>query len=421
MRTSRGVLLCCLLVGGALIVTACNVEAPASPEATSTAFVFPTATAVPESGSISGRLWHDLCAAGGEGAPEPETAPVGCVALEGGGYGADGVLSAEEPGIEGVSIRLGEGVCPSFGLATATTDGGGGFRFEGLSAGTYCLSVDASAEGNASILIPGGWTFPISEETGAVVQQSVTLSESAVLDGVNFGWDFQFLPEATAVPGASPTATPEVSPTPTMETTGTPEATLSPDDPKAELGEPRFEDELESAANWTLYENDQVEFTLGDDRIDMKALKADFTFWWTLTGPSVEDFYVEGEIGLGECSGRDEVGLVVRSSEIDDEWVGYLFAVTCDGRYTLRIWDGETVTDVVPLTDSEFVPTGSDRSHRLGLLAEGETFTLYIDGNRLTQVTDSTYEDGLVGVFIGAGATPGFEGYLERIALWDLP
>jgi hypothetical protein len=398
-----------------LVGAACNLQAPETAEqATATTFVFPTATEAPATGTISGVIWQDQCQP--SAAEDPEAILQGCVDLgEEANLQADGIYEPAEPGLEGIVARLGEGACPAFGMSTATTDATGAYRFEGLIAGTYCISIDASGE-NADQLMPGIWTFPVDEGAGAVAQQSVTLSEASVLEGVNFGWDPQ--PEDDLEPVEdTPTPTPEASATPT----GTPAATLSPDDPKAGLGDPRFEDNLGNFTNWTLYSNDQVEFTQGDERINMKALEADFSDWWTLAGPNVADFYVEGVVGMTECAGRDEAGLVVRGNKPADDWVGYLFAVTCDGRYAFRIWDGESVIKLVELTGSPYLSAGDSFEHTLGVRAEGETFTLFIDGNQVAQVTDDSYEQGLAGVFIGAGTTPGVEGYLERIALWDVP
>jgi hypothetical protein len=80
------------------------------------------------------------------------------------------------------------------GLATATTDEFGNFTFDGLAAGEYCLSVDATNDQNSSLLIPGDWTFPEGSKGGATVQ----LAEGENLADANFGWDYQFLPEPAA-------------------------------------------------------------------------------------------------------------------------------------------------------------------------------------------------------------------------------
>jgi inhibitor of cysteine peptidase len=157
-------------------------ESPAEPTAVSTALP----TAPPALGSIGGLVWHDLCKVPYETVAVP---PEGCVMLPGGGLVANGLLEAGEPGIAGVVVMLGTGTCPSTGLATANTDANGMYTFAGLSAGTYCVSVDALGATNETILIPGGWTYP--NEDGAV---TVTIGAGEDRLDVNFGWDYQFLP-----------------------------------------------------------------------------------------------------------------------------------------------------------------------------------------------------------------------------------
>lgn len=144
-------------------------------------------SALVDLGSINGRLWHDLCVVIGN-----ETAPnTGCVAVTGGGFVADGLLDEEEPGISGVQVSLGLGACPAVGLATAVTDNDGFFTFGDLEPGDYCVSIDELNQDNEAILLPGQWTFPASGT--AQINVSLTAEQDDV-SGINFGWDYQFLP-----------------------------------------------------------------------------------------------------------------------------------------------------------------------------------------------------------------------------------
>lgn len=149
----------------------------------------------PQAATISGWVWHDLCDSGMDGEPAPGLTPEGCVKGESplGPYHADGELSTDEPLIEGVVVTIGEGECPSTGLAeqsTITTDLS--YSFSGLKAGTYCVSIDSQREPNLSILRPGIWTAPtISED---VIQTTITLAVNEYRGMVNFGWDYQFKP-----------------------------------------------------------------------------------------------------------------------------------------------------------------------------------------------------------------------------------
>ncbi|MCB8982345.1 MAG: hypothetical protein H6659_00810 [Ardenticatenaceae bacterium] len=158
-----------------------------APEAEATVSASGTAVSG-ENGTINGRVWHDVCAAGAEGA---DTAPAeGCVTLTDGATAANGQLEVGEPGIEGVRVSLGEGECPADGIGTAVTDIAGNYTFAELSPGTYCVSVDPLDEQNQEILVPGQWTFPEVD----LGETTVDLTAGSVISDVNFGWDFQFLP-----------------------------------------------------------------------------------------------------------------------------------------------------------------------------------------------------------------------------------
>ncbi|MCB9421188.1 MAG: hypothetical protein H6667_15410 [Ardenticatenaceae bacterium] len=156
----------------------------------------PTATPKPvdpNSASISGIVWHDLCAVAA-GAEEGQLIPSeGCIATaDGTSFQANGLVEDSEPGLPDVVINLGEGECPAEGLATATTDDVGNFAFTDLPAGVYCVSIDALSAPNDAILLPGGWTLPQSGEALA----TITVEPGEAVSGVNFGWDFEFLPVA---------------------------------------------------------------------------------------------------------------------------------------------------------------------------------------------------------------------------------
>jgi hypothetical protein len=166
----------------------------------------PSATAVPA--SIAGIVWHDRCV-GNTGLSEGE-APIGCVVTTGGAaYAADGRLDAGEAGIEGVTVSLGLGACPSSGLAAVRTNQQGVYVFPQVQPGTYCVSIDALGDGNGLTLLDGKWTHPAQQ--GERAEVTVVLDEGEFLRDVNFGWDFAHLP----VPTPTPTPTPGVSvPTP---------------------------------------------------------------------------------------------------------------------------------------------------------------------------------------------------------------
>lgn len=181
-----------------------NTLATPEPEPTAT----PAATPTPATpGGVTGLVWHDVCAvAGGEGGVPAQTSE-GCVA-RGEGFVANGVYDAEEPFLAGVVVTLNMGTCPGVStLATAITDAQGVYQFDNVSPGPYCVFVNALEEPNTTLLAPGEWTAPASSAAPGVAEVTVTAGE--ITTDVNFGWDYQFLPELelTSAPGCIDLAT----------------------------------------------------------------------------------------------------------------------------------------------------------------------------------------------------------------------
>lgn len=146
-------------------------------------------------GSISGMVWHDLCAFN-PADPAPAVLPPGCVVNPWGIVHADGVRQDGEPGIEGVGVSLGYGPCPSAGLAEVVTDANGRYAFPPLPAGEYCVGVGVGESGsNHDILMPGSWTLMPSGHEGWSYR-SITLAADEHLTDIDFGWDYDNLPLA---------------------------------------------------------------------------------------------------------------------------------------------------------------------------------------------------------------------------------
>ncbi|HEY44620.1 MAG TPA: tandem-95 repeat protein [Anaerolineae bacterium] len=167
----------------------------------------PTLPPAPDSGSIHGVIWHDLCSNYETG----DTTPRECVVVgEAGGYLANGIREEGELGIETVEVTLGEGVCPSVGLSRTSTGPDGSFTFSGLAPGVYCVSAGDSN------LQPGVWTYPEMAGTG-----SMTIALGAgKIERVDFGWDYFLLP---------PTVTPKPEDTPVPPPTCTDRASFIKD------------------------------------------------------------------------------------------------------------------------------------------------------------------------------------------------
>jgi len=225
-------------------------------------------------------------------------------------------------------------------------------------------------------------------------------------------------PTPTETPAAAATALPTLTPTPSF----TPLATQTPpvDDPRATLGNPTWRDEFASGANWPLGQDSFTRAQVGDGELVLTGLTT--TDGWRVTWPVVKDFYLEMTVETGTCAGSDHYGLIARVPDLQAANQGYLFGVTCDGRYSLRAWDGEAMTNLVRATTGTSILAGSEQVNRVGLLATGDQLILYVNGARLTEIEDSTFsEEGSFGVFVGARQTSNFTIHVSEIAYWESP
>ena len=151
-----------------------------------------TLTPTPTLLTISGVLWHEICEFSGGQAGEPVVLGVGCVqyGAEDWEFGPNQIYDPFETGWDGVTLHLGAGPCPSTGLATTLTNAQGEYAFDGLSAGAYCVSYNNLTDGNDTLLIPGGPTYPFRDDSG--FYQNVELLADENQANVDFGYAFQF-------------------------------------------------------------------------------------------------------------------------------------------------------------------------------------------------------------------------------------
>jgi hypothetical protein len=151
----------------------------------------------------------------------------------------------------------------------------------------------------------------------------------------------------------------------------------------------------------------------------MTAFNADYRENWRLSWPEPQDLYLEGSFETGECSGSDRYGLFVRAANLSGNPHGYMFGVTCDGKFSIRIFDGE-LTNLIDWTTSEHITSGSNQVHRLGFWAKGDQIRVYVNGNRLAEIRDDTFDAGPFGLFIGGVETENFNVEVDRLEYWEL-
>jgi hypothetical protein len=142
---------------------------------------------------------------------------------------------------------------------------------------------------------------------------------------------------------------------------------------------------------------------------------------WRLTYPVIQDFYLEMILKSGVCSGADHYGMIVRIPDAQKPDNGYLYGISCDGKYAFRMWNGQNMDNLVDWTASPVIITGSNQVNRIGLMAKNNQFDMYINGVLVASIKDNHFTKGSFGVFVGSRITPKLSVWVDQISYWENP
>ena len=268
----------------------------------------------------------------------------------------------------------------------------------------------------ASCNLPQKQAVPSEEDVATAVAQTLTAEP--------------MLPTATETLVGTQTPSPvEVSSTPTEEPS--PTETLTPtvtptdilDDPAVALGAPVWERTMANGTAFGIgsegYEDENTRIYMGNDVMILKSTSTLGFRGWRLTSPTPQNMYLEAIFNIPSCSGNDEYGLVFRAKDYTSGQ-GYYMGVTCSGQYNFSRWNDSGTTILINSKPGETIQSGSGKTNRIGILANGNSFKLYANGELLEEIQDSGLpNNGHIGVFL-AGSSGNFTVELDKIAYWDL-
>lgn len=134
----------------------------------------------------------------------------------------------------------------------------------------------------------------------------------------------------------------------------------------------------------------------------------------------VKDFGAEIEAEAEDKPGI-EYGIAFRYSLGFGRASHYLFRVTTDGKYHLLKIIGDQIAykSPVSLTSTQYARTGSSKN-RLGVLAQGSTISLYINGHLVRTITDGSLSSGSVAMFATSGPNEQARISFHRMTLYTI-
>jgi hypothetical protein len=197
-------------------------------------------------------------------------------------------------------------------------------------------------------------------------------------------------PEKALYPTLPPArSTPTDTPTPTHTPTPPPPPTPTVPNWPVVLADD-FDD---PESGFTRSSDDESRLFYEDGQYVIGVIPEDWAAWSSRSG-NVSDFVVEVAV-----TAEVQVGLagVIFRKEGGSQF--YIFAIRPDGHYSL-MKHAEAVEAILDWRDSSHIRTGAD-TNRLRLVCVGPTITLYVNGQYLDTVQDTTFTEGEIGMIAG--------------------
>ncbi|MCJ7825814.1 MAG: hypothetical protein MUP44_13025 [Anaerolineales bacterium] len=218
------------------------------------------------------------------------------------------------------------------------------------------------------------------------------------------------------LPAPTPTVFfPTLIPTPTFTPEPTPSSTP---DIASGLGMIVFLDDFSQDQGWNPLHSNLGGSSLYDGRFSLSVSQANS--FYTALSPVQEftDGYLEVMVQAVLCTDEDEFGLMFR---VDPSGGHYRFTLTCKGEARVtRVFEGSEVA-VIPKTITNALIPGLLVDNRLGIIAEGDRFRFFLNGDEVFSAHDLGLRWGGLGLIVharrGGQTTASFDNFIVRALL----
>ncbi len=264
-------------------------------------------------------------------------------------------------------------------------------------------TVAAQVNATVAAMPPQQVTVPVLITQQVVVTQEVVVTQQVPVE----------VPVTVVVTDANQAAQPtqpdQPAATPEPGPTNPPAVSNNGQDPMAGANATPIIDERFDFANkyyWWVFGPDVTDSGEGKIVNETYVLtsKQVENYEWTFDGKKLQNFYVsaKAEIPDQQCKAGDHWGLVFRYK---DNTNFYLFGVSCDSKYSLLKRTSAGFDTILPPTDSTAI-NRFGQSNVLGVRAVGDQISLYANDQFLITVTDGTFNEGLIGMYVRTLLTP---------------
>ena len=205
-------------------------------------------------------------------------------------------------------------------------------------------------------------------------------------------------PTPTAPP---PTQTLEVIP---LTSTSAPLPTATVPVIDINTGEPLIEDDFSDDSLWGTITDTESAVEYENNTLNMRVFRENWVIWSTPDDENYRNVHMEVTVTSNDSDPTTAFGFICAQQPKD--WSFYYLAATPAGQYAIiKATDGESDVILTGNGEWEFSDLIAENasSYRVGADCGNGRLTLYVDGQQIASVTDTTYGTGRVGLFAWSG------------------
>lgn len=168
---------------------------------------------------------------------------------------------------------------------------------------------------------------------------------------------------------------------------------------------------------WESYSNPNgVE--LGIENGVYRAYTMSEGFVWALNEQPHEDVVLEVEATPLTIHFGNAYGIMCRA-DVANDGDGYYFMINANGYYSIRMGQGNDVLPLVDWTHSDLIRPELDQN-TIGAVCIDDQLAMYVNGELLAEVTDSSYQSGLTGIAIAAAPNSDVDVVFDNLMIYQV-
>jgi hypothetical protein len=158
-----------------------------------------------------------------------------------------------------------------------------------------------------------------------------------------------------------------------------------------------FTAEFTSESGWSLGSDSAGGASLAADSLVLAVSRPNASRFVIAPAPPLEDFLLQASLYAGLCSGADEIGVLFRVNAQGDH---YRFTLDCRGSVRVtRVLAAGAVVLAGP-SDAPSAFPGSPAENQIAVVARGEDFTFFVNGQEVLRARDPLLASGHFGFFV---------------------